>query len=98
MRHIPFSLFGPNIFLKIFLSSTNNLLIMVFTLYCIKSGFQNLKNVEQQNCVKTTCSGQYKIPRGNDFALFSPHAASDSLLKFKDTEVTQQQLMQTIYS
>jgi hypothetical protein len=29
MRHIPFSLFGRNIFLKIFLSNTNNLLIMV---------------------------------------------------------------------
>jgi hypothetical protein len=29
MRHIPFSLFGPNIFLKIFLSNTNSLLIMV---------------------------------------------------------------------
>jgi hypothetical protein len=30
MRHIPFSLFGPNILLKIFLSNTNSLLIMVF--------------------------------------------------------------------
>jgi hypothetical protein len=29
MHHIPFSLFGQNIFLKIFLSNTNNLLIMV---------------------------------------------------------------------
>ena len=29
-RHIPFSLFGPNIFLKIFLSNANSLLIMVF--------------------------------------------------------------------
>jgi hypothetical protein len=29
LRHIPFSLFGLNIFLKIFLSNTNNLLIMV---------------------------------------------------------------------
>jgi hypothetical protein len=28
MRHIPFSLFGPNIFLKIFLSNTNSLLII----------------------------------------------------------------------
>jgi len=36
MHHIPFSLFGPNIFLKIFLLNTNNLLIMVtrfITLY-----------------------------------------------------------------
>ena len=30
IRHIPFSLFGPNIFLKIFLSNTNSLLIMVW--------------------------------------------------------------------
>jgi hypothetical protein len=29
MCHIPFSLFGLNIFLKIFLSNTINLLIMV---------------------------------------------------------------------
>jgi hypothetical protein len=29
IRHILFSLFGPNIFLKIFLSNTNSLLIMV---------------------------------------------------------------------
>jgi len=29
IRHMPFSLIGPNIFLKIFLSNTNNLLIMV---------------------------------------------------------------------
>jgi len=29
IRHMPFSLIGPNIFLKIFLSNTNSLLIMV---------------------------------------------------------------------
>jgi hypothetical protein len=29
IHHIPFSYFGPNIFLKIFLSNTNSLLIMV---------------------------------------------------------------------
>ena len=29
IRHMPFSLFGPNIFLKIFLSNTNSLLIVV---------------------------------------------------------------------
>ena len=29
IRHIPFSLFGPNIYLKIFLSNINSLLIMV---------------------------------------------------------------------
>ena len=28
IRHMPFSLFGPNIFLKIFLSNTNSLLIL----------------------------------------------------------------------
>ena len=30
IRHMPFSFFEPNIFLKIFLSNTNSLLIMVY--------------------------------------------------------------------
>jgi hypothetical protein len=65
MRHIPFSLFGQNIFLKIFLSITNSLLIMDLNTQLTKflSGGNSINYTDfgsLKQCLSPARQGKYR--------------------------------------